>query len=156
MRRSRYGLEIEDFLEFESGSYQDENGNEVSYEGLFLDTVLITPAWRKDIVTTSLVGRKGSVKEYITEGDAALSIRGLLVSDSLHQKPKDQIRKLKKILTAPVPLKIICPFLNELGIYEIVVESYGLPQREGSANTQPFDITASEDTPLEITLENEK
>jgi hypothetical protein len=185
MRKDRYGFEIEDFLEIEAGSYKDESGNEIQYEGIILDTVLLFPAWKKEIVTTSIKGRKGTVKEYIAEGDCSISIKGILVTEKekqessikseltkvakanlpfrskqiplseLIQKPKEQLRILKKILAAPVPLKIICPYLNELGINEIVVESYTFPQAEGAGNYQKFDILAMSNQDLEITLEQE-
>ncbi len=118
---------------------------------LYLQNVLFSISQNKNIVTTAVNGRKGTIKEYISEGDFTVHIQGLIISDD-NSYPRADVETLRELLVADQSLKVISPFLELWGIYEIAVTDYNIPQKEGFQNTQPFDITALSDQPIELII----
>lgn len=123
-----------------------------SQKVLRMDTVLMTVSMTKNIVKTSIQGRNGTFKEYVSDGDYAVSIRGILTTNNGNQYPKADTQMLYDLLAANDPLSAISDFLSLYGVKNLVVESFNIPQVEGFYNTQPFEITCSSDTPLELFL----
>ena len=119
---------------------------------LYLQDILITINQSKNIVTTQINDRKGTVKEYISEGDYNVQIQGLIVSDD-YSYPRADVETLRELLTADVALKVISPFLEIWGIYELVVTDFNIPQQPGMQNTQAFSITALSDEPIELIID---
>lgn len=120
--------------------------------GLQIDTVLFDVSMSKNIVKTSIPGRNGTVKEYVNDGDYSISIRGILVSSV--EYPIDEVNELTVLLKEKKALIAISPFLQLFGIYEIVVESYRIPQIEGFQNMQPFELECVSDVPIELVEED--
>ena len=118
-------------------------------KGIVIDTVLFSVSQSKNIVTTPIQGRDGTVKEYISMGDYSISIEGKIVSRN-NDYPADEVNELIQILNSPVSIKIISEFLSFFGIHESVVENYDFPQMEGFRNTQEFSISLLSDTPVEL------
>jgi hypothetical protein len=56
------------------------------------------------------------------------------------------------MLDAPIKIDVVCPYLQTLGIYSLVVESYELPQFEGGISYQNFTIQFSSDIPTELRI----
>ena len=121
---------------------------------MHLDTVLFEVSQRKNIVTTTVAGRSGTIKEYISDGDFDIKIRGSLSSKFTNSYPIEDVRKLKQILKIPQALEVACDFLQLFDIYNIVVTGYSIPQVEGYQNLQFFDIDAISDTPVELIEED--
>jgi Domain of unknown function (DUF6046) len=141
------GTPIFSNLEIQGGSYTDEFGKQVTFAGITIDTILYTVNQSKEIVKTIMQGRPGSVKEYICDGDYNILISGIITGgNGLH--PYDAVSQLKAILDAPVALNINSKYLQNLGIYSIVVEDYTIGQSVGSMGQQPFNITAVSDVPV--------
>lgn len=119
-------------------------------DDVVLETVLIDVSQRKNIITTPVSGRNGTVKEYISDGDYEVRIRGVLVTPGSTAYPYDQVRALGDRLRQPEALDVICDYLRNFDIYKLVVTDYSFPQNEGFQNVQAFEITCISDLPEEL------
>jgi hypothetical protein len=123
--------------------------------GLQLDNCIIDVAQAKNIIKTDVVDYKGSVKEYISESDFQITIRGFVATKHPDLYPIDSTKLLEDYLKAPIALSIANAFLNDVfGINNIVVESYSLSQQQGLRNVQYFQINCLSDETFVI-LETE-
>ena len=152
--RSQLGTPVYDQIIFEGGTYDtDVEGVTASFPELRFDAVLISVTQNKNIVRTQIQGRDGTVKEYVGQDDFRIKIDGLITGDNgVH--PKDEINDLKAMLDAPISIKISCDYLTNLGITDLVVDSYEIGQQAGGRSYQQFSITAYSDEPLELRLSN--
>lgn len=112
-----------------------------------IDTVIFTVQQSKNIVKTAIQGRSGTIKEYIGNGDYQINIKGVICGEN-GVYPYDDVANLQQYMDAAASLPIVSQFLQQFGIYEIVVESFTLGQREGFYSTQLFEITAVSDAPV--------
>jgi len=140
-RKSYLGTPVFSDLNFPG----EEEGDDV-----VLETVLIDVSQRKNIVTTPVAGRNGTVKEYISDGDYEVRIRGALVNPGTAAYPYDQVRALGDRLRQPEALDVICDYLRFFDIYKLVVTDFNFPQNEGFQNVQAFEITCISDLPEEL------
>jgi hypothetical protein len=149
------GTPVMSNIVFDSGSYTDRD-TEISFDGLQLDTALITANQSKNIIKTQVQGRRGSVKEYISEGDFAINIKAVIVSPDSEIYPADEVRKFIELMRAPVSLSFQSEFIDRIGAFDLVVESYSMPQTEGFRNVQAVSINCISDNPLEIKVREEE
>jgi hypothetical protein len=120
-------------------------------QGLFLNGVIIDATVNKTIVKTEIIDYKGTVKEYIGESDMTITIRGYVASQNPDEYPDDDARLIKSYASAPVPLKVVNTFLNDiLGVNQMVVESCQLLQQQGMRNVQYFQWTCVSDIDFTI------
>lgn len=119
---------------------------------LYLDTVLFEVNQSKNIVTTSVQGRNGTVKEYISDGDYVISVRGALVNSLGQAYPLDAMKDLIALTDLQTELNIVSPFLQIFNIYSVVITSKSFPQREGFENSQLFTLECLSDEPIELIL----
>lgn len=143
-----------DNLVFQSGSYLDLEGNEIEYDSLRIDAVLIEVNQVKNVIETPIQGRDTTVKEWISDGDYQINIRGIINNDTkLNQKiyPLNIVQDLIALCKAQRSLVVTSTFLNEVfEINDIVIKSYNVPQVEGMRNQQPFSINAVSDVPIDL------
>lgn len=144
-----------DNLVFQAGSYIPLGQTDpVPYDELRIDAVIIEVIQNKNIVKTSIQGRNTTVKEYISDGDFKINIRGIIQSRDVNEQRKYPLALMKnfyKILKAQRSLVISSTFLVEVfGITDIVIESYNVPQVEGLRNQQPFSINAVSDVAISL------
>lgn len=119
--------------------------------GFFLNGVIIDATVNKTIVKTEIIDYKGTVKEYIGESDMTITIRGYVASQNPDQYPDEDARLIKSYASAPIPLKVVNTFLNDiLGVNQIVVESCQLSQQQGLRNVQYFQWTCVSDIDFTI------
>lgn len=146
-------------VSLESEPYQDQKYNErtkqyetatIPGQKLDLGTVLVDIQMTKIIVTTPINGRNGTVKEYYSDGDYLVSLRGALVNLNGTNYPYNEFRLLNELLKAKVSLKVTSEFLSLFPIYNLAVTDYTFPQEEGLTNTQLFQINGLSDIPLEL------
>lgn len=116
-----------------------------------LDTIILTVDQAVKIVKTEIQGRDGTVKEYIGKDDAKITINGVITGGN-GVYPINEVNALKKWLDAPVSKGVTARWLDNLGITQIVVESYSFPQVEGGYSYQMFSIQAISDTPVELKI----
>ena len=119
--------------------------------GFIIENCIIDVSQTKNIVKTDVVDFTGSIKEYISESDYTITIRGFLSTQSPDLYPTEEVGILVNYLKAPVPLSITSTFLNtQFGIFDVVVESYTMSQQQGLRNVQYFQINCSSDFNFEI------
>lgn len=120
-------------------------------QGLYLAGVIIDATVNKTIVKTEIIDYKGTVKEYIGESDMSITIRGYVATQNPDEYPDDDARLIKSYASAPVPLKVVNTFLNDiLGVNQMVVESCQLSQQQGMRNVQYFQWTCVSDIDFTI------
>lgn len=123
-------------------------------EGVNIQTVLFEVDQQRNIVTTTVQGRNGTVKEYISDGDYAVTLRGLLVDPDPYTYPAQQMQELMDRLTLPQSLVAVSGFLQLFQIYNLVITGYRFFQIEGFQNTQAFELQCISDVPVELIEED--
>jgi len=124
---------------------------------LNIPTVLFTVNQKKNIISTAVQGRNGTVKEYISDGDFSINVKGVLVGDNgkyprlgFESTSKGGVVSVDYLITAlksNKALKVNSWFLTQIfGINEIVITDYNFPQNEGEYSVQPFEFNAISDT----------
>lgn len=156
------GLPIWTNLEFQGGAFQDLNSGEViQYQPVRLDTVLMSVSMTKNIVTTAIQGKSGTVKEFASDGDYEIEVRGALIGAGHNEYPQLEMEELQRILTVPATLKVNSDFLLNFGVItpdgvegieEVVITDFNFPQREGSRNVQLYQFKMLSNTPIELTI----
>lgn len=140
-------------LNIPAGSYLviDQNGvqSTISYDGLNFIACLITVQMSKTIIKTPIQGRDGTVKEYISDGDYHINIKGVF-TESNGVYPEEEVKTLKEICQAKSSIAVVSAWLQQFDITDIVIDNYSFPQKEGFYNTQIFEINAISDAPIEL------
>ena len=121
-------------------------------ESLEFDTVLMEVSMSKNIVKTPIQGRNGTVKEYISDGDYLVAIRGEIVSEYPNVYPKDIVNALINLCQVKHQLAVSSFFLQLFSVSSIVIERYTISEKLGSRNSVPFSIEAYSDEPIELQL----
>jgi hypothetical protein len=151
IKKSALGTPIFDDLKLSMDSHIDNSGNQIRYQIITLDNVLISVSQSNKIVRTDISGRDGSVFEFIGRDDRRISINGILVGNNM-ERPEDQLSELEDILNSVIPIQVTCKYLNQLGITDLIIESSELPQQEGGYAYQQFSINCYEFIPQELRL----
>ncbi len=138
---------------FQAASYVDQNNNTINFASLQIDLVLMTVRNSKNIIKTTLQGRDGTVKEYISNGDYDIKIEGMIYGNGINNYPQQDVQRLINICLAPQSIRVTSAFLKTFNVEDIVIESYQIDQQEGMRNCQPFTLHCVSDSPL-ILLKN--
>lgn len=101
-----------------------------------------------NIVKTKVQGRNGTVKEYISQDDYQVKIRGAIANSFDSAYPKDEVAKLIRLCTKGAQLEVVSEYLQMFSIHTLVVESAVFKQSEGKVNLQTFEISCVSDEPL--------
>lgn len=127
-----------------------KGGDKITVE--FPDAVAAVSRERH-IVSTGLVGRNGTVKEYINEGDWQVNIvvgvqavRDGVIAD---EWPGDELREVRRLLEVEESLAVYSEFLDVFNIGRLVIKSYTVTQGT-EANYQEVNISAVSDEDYEI------
>ena len=149
-RNSYFGTPVFSNLQIEPFEYETLQGETISIKnGIIVDTVLMSVTQSKNIVSTPIQGRNGTVKEYISDGDFQIDISGFIMSES-NNYPETDVNELIQICRAPVPIRFVSEFLQWFDINDMVITSFTMPQTEGLRNGQQFTLTCVSDTPVEL------
>jgi len=136
---------------FQPTVYTDNQNNIVIVPVMTFQAILIDLTFPRNIIKTEIQGRNGTVKEYIGEGDAQIAFRGVITGAN-GQYPTDKVQNLMRIIMSPVPIPVVCDYLNNKGIYSIVFEDRTLSQEEGGYSYQTFSLNAISDIPIELQI----
>ncbi|MCX4331351.1 MAG: DUF6046 domain-containing protein [Muribaculaceae bacterium] len=125
-----------------------ENG-----EGLTFADAVASASREHRIVSTGLVGRDGTVKEYINAGDWVVNIvvglqhmEGGVIAD---EWPETEVREVRRLLGSGESLRVHSEFLDALNIGRLVVRSYGVRQMT-EGNYQVVEVSAVSDEDYEL------
>ena len=133
--------------------YVDIEGNELTYYGLQIDTVIMEVSMTKNIIKTSIQGKSGTIKEYVNDGDYIINVSGRL-SLKTNVYPESNVNRLIKICQIPDSVPVTSDFLQLFGINEIVIDDFKLPQEKGIRNEQGFEITMTSEIPILLEYAN--
>ncbi|HTF18157.1 MAG TPA: DUF6046 domain-containing protein [Chryseolinea sp.] len=153
---SYLGTPIYSNLQLKNGQYQDPvTGQIIKYSGLRVDSALFEVSGDKNIVETEVQGRDGTIKELISNRDYRVQISGLLISNLINVAPVEEKNVLIRLTNAKTSLEV-SSFLNDFGIYNIVVNSYSISEVQGKRGLVQFSLSCVSDQPydLEISEEN--
>lgn len=147
------GTDVYSNLDISGGTYTDNTGKQVAFDGIVIDTVLFNVSQSKNILKTNIQGSdNGTVKEYIGMGDYNIDISLIITGDNgVH--PFNKVAQLKRIFDAPMALKVNSYYLNNLGIFNIVIENYSFPQDMGGYSQQQVSIQAVSDSPVILQIQ---
>lgn len=134
------------------------------YKGLpdfeFIECV-ITINQEKNIVTTPLQGRDGTVKEYISDGDYSITIEAGInnykegdETQASYDYPIEKIRALRQFLKVKDAIEVQSDFLQVFDISSAVIKNYNFVQ-ETHSNRQGVSISMLSDTPHVIKLKQD-
>ena len=130
---------------------------------LLFQEVVISVTQERNIITTLLQGRDGTIKEYISNGDYSSTL-DLAITDyegepdeqtdeefllPKQDYPISRLETLRKLLTTPQTVEVESDFLYAFGIKSAVVTSFSL-QQETHSNRQSVQIQMLSDEPYEI------
>ncbi len=118
------------------------------------DNLLANVSRKKNIIKTEIQGSDGTVKEITGQDDFQISFTGTITGTN-GSYPSSEVVALKKILDLKdtrIPIDVTGSFLNNLGIYSIIIEDYKLPQEAGGYSYQSFTIEAISDEPIVIQI----
>ena len=148
---SQLGTLVWDRVKFDTTNYTLADGTQRTSPAMEFEAILLSVVFPRNIVKTAIQGRDGTVKEYIGEGDAQITFRGVITGPNGHY-PIDEVSILKDIIKAPVPIPVISRYLQNLDIHTVVFEDRTLEQEEGGYSYQTFSINAISDTPQELMI----
>ena len=84
-----------------TGTFTDIDGNDQTFEGLRIDTVLFQVQRAKNIVKTAVQGKNGTRKEYTSDGDFEVTINGAIMSENPNTYPELDVKKIHQINVDP-------------------------------------------------------
>lgn len=148
--RSKFGLPVFDNVLFEGLKYNTNDGKEITVPNFSMGIALCEVNQSRNIVATQVAGRDGTVKEYISDGDFSINIKGVLASLYQNVPPKDSINQLMGFCRSPQEFNVTSNFLAYFGIYTIVIKDYTFSQIEGKRNVIGFNLQCWSDVPFEI------
>lgn len=166
LQKSKFGMQIFDSFTFNCTSANPTiytstpefgSANVVISAPFTFETALIEVNQTKNIVKTSIAGKNGTIKEYMSDGDFIINLKGVIVGKVANQRPDViYLDKFMEYLRAPLALPVTCTFLNEFNINSVIIESYKYGQREGARNIIDIEINMVSDSPIELSVSAEQ
>jgi hypothetical protein len=134
-------------------TYTDNiTGKQVEIPTIYFEAVICTVEFAMNIVKTPIQGRNGTVKEYIGQDDAKITFNGVICGTN-GVYPKSDVAALYKWAQSPVSKGVVCGYLQNLGITNVVVESISIPQTIGGYSFQQFSLHCISDLPVELKIQ---
>lgn len=126
-------------------------------ESLYLGDSLCDIQMTRTIIRTQVSGRSGTIKEFISNGDYEINIKGFLVSNNPYKAPEAQIRAFNDWFTLRKKSIGIEGRMFELfGIHNVVVDSWSFPQLPTYINLRPYELKCYSDDELRLGQEKDK
>lgn len=125
--------------------------NEKEYD---IDCAMVSIVSKKTMITTSLVGRKGSVKELINIDDYQISIVGAVIGyDNIWPEGKlDDINELYNLNQA-VELRCALTDVFLSAGDKVVITDLSIPQMPQTEHVQVIELKCITDRPQELIIE---
>ncbi|WP_188815570.1 DUF6046 domain-containing protein [Hymenobacter cavernae] len=140
------GLPVFTRVEFPATSFRDK---------VVLDDPIVEVGRDKLIIATDIQGRDGTVKEYISNGDYAVTIKGILASDPKDGRysrryPTREVQNLQALIDAAEALPVTGRLFRILGIRNLVIKGHTWPALPGFTNLQAYELRCLSDEPIEL------
>lgn len=113
---------------------------------------IVTINQSRNIVSTSVQGRNGTIKEYISDNDFEINIKCVIASQYAERAPKEDMENVLNLLTQQNEIVIISDYLSLFKIQYAVVQQYSFSQVEGTLNQIQMDLKLLSDEPIELKL----
>jgi hypothetical protein len=147
---SALGTPIFDNVEFIGGNYINNEGDAVEYAGLILDAVKVTVTQSKNIVTTEVAGKNGTVKEYMSLGDYVININAK-ISELYDVFPADQMQAWKGLANCPERIDVLSKFLNQyFDVTSVVLKDFDTNPVVGSLNEVELNMVLLSDEEIDL------
>jgi hypothetical protein len=114
----------------------------------------ISPAWM--IKKENTQGGEGSVKEFISQDDSVITIRGFLINNDSQDYPEQLLSDWWKMANCRKSIGITSRVFNLLDIHNIVILDARLIAVEGYMNMQPFEMDCLSNYPRELVIKSVK
>jgi len=125
-------------------------------EHLTLLDPIVTVEAPMTVVKTPITGRRGTVKEYIGQGDYGVVIRAILATSITEADrfayPLPQVQKLRALCELGVALPVSGWLLDVYDIKSLVVENVRYESLPGFVNLQAYEIQCVSDEPIELAI----
>lgn len=142
--------------QFEQFSYKetDSTGTRtIGMASLLLPIVMVEISRKKNMEMTDVEGRDGSVKEYGSHGDFVMNVKGIFLGDGAY--PKKERDGLAAFEAAKVAVPVANKLLNDLYVFDVVIDDLRWVPLEGVQHAQAFEFTAYSDSPVALKLQGE-
>lgn len=160
-KRSLFGTPVYSNLEIPAGQYTDLDGNVINFEGVRIDTVLFDVSQERNIIRTAVAGKKGTIKQFIADGDYIVNCSGIITGESFKTNsgfgvqsvagvPEAELRKLRIICSVPKEIEVVSAFLDFFDITTVVITAPTFAEKEGSRNEIFFACSMISDEPIEL------
>lgn len=117
-------------------------------ERLEINDATVSISREKRIVSTSLVGLDGTIKEYICNGDYIITINAGIVAvrdgQVVDEYPSEGLNQIRRFLEENSSLEVWSTFFAIFNIHRIVITSFSIHQ-DTASNRQLIEIKASSD-----------
>ncbi len=143
------GKLVFDNIVFESVTWTEDN-EERQADGIKLYDAIVNISLNNEIVRTKVTGRKGTIKEFISNDDYNISIQALLVNTKRGKAPEAEVRAANRLLSAPVAVDVVSKFLEWMGIYQIAITNVKVSTVPGFVNFKAIEIQALSNLPIDI------
>ncbi len=130
-------------------TYTDPVLGRIFVPPVIVEKALYTIKFPKHIVKTEINGRNGSVKEYISSGDAEVNIKGTIYGSN-GAYPEAEVLALSLLCRAPVSFAVTSWYLIDFQITNLVITDYSIPQESGGISYQNFELNCLSDVPVQI------
>lgn len=148
------GLPVWDTVTLISPAYVRDDGLSVPIQRITFDIALLEINNSKNIVKTSIAGRNGTIKEYMSDSDMDVTIKGSLFSELDNTPPINELKTFKSICSAPSSIKVESNLLLLFDVFDLVIEAPYIKQRQGQRNIIDFELKCCSDIPFELQINN--
>ena len=145
-----FGLPVWDTITLTSPAYTDNDGIKQTKNTFQIDIALIEIINKRIIVKTEVQGRNETIKEYMSDGDNDIRIRGSFISPLYNIPPYNDIQAFEFMTSVPTALDVSSNFLNYMNIFSLVIEESTIKQREGMRNVYDYTLDCLSDLPNEL------
>jgi hypothetical protein len=144
---SYLGTPVFSNLVIEPGRYK-KGDQIISYEGITIDIVLFDVSQNRNIQRTAIKGMDGYVVEFISDESYSVTVRGILASKENYNYPVQPVQTLIDICKAKAAIKVASWYLQAFSIHDLIIEGSGFAQKEGTLNSQYFELTCRSYDPV--------
>ena len=128
----------------------------VKIDGHDLEHPVISIVGKKNIISTALTERQGTVKELINTTDWEITIRGLII-DKYGDYPEDEISTMvdlfhrdKAVEIESAVTDIFLMRWQRKGNNTIVIKEMSFPEVKGISNVRPYELKLLSDAPFNL------